>query len=946
MKCQQCGNSVPAEETYCGLCGAQVLPVPLTLFVDSFASLDALPIPQLAETGHGLGLELAEHTEPKPLTPQTDDPGGSPGAAEQAAPAGQDEAGVGYEDRSEERPGGVTAAWEGAKPAARAVEPEPPARGPQSRQPTFSTGSTVSDVEPIRRTEAFGVDSTPPESKFDTGKTIVDLTMPGPMVGLPPDRDPDLQDLIVATVARGGQGPEAEAAAVAEKHGPELTDDGPDAILGDVTPAREESEPGEAVAVEQAAETGGERLSTDPALSTLVDPEELAPSGESPAVEHDPEGKTSPEGLLAVVRPPTLPAQLLLQEPEGGSELEPSLSDIQPSPRGHAGTEVDLGTYVEATSPEGPGVGGGQSEDDLSGDLTEVETRAVPEDQIAADADDDDEQSASFDATVQPDAPEGPAGEDAATSPEEPAANVPTGDPASGAVGWSSDPAPTPSPDEAGFFPPPGVGQAPGIPPEAVTASERAGTSAATELDIPAPPEPSPEGLPRQPAEVGTDPDIPAGDPASNFHVLPTSWRTAADGEGVGIGVCLDERFRLIQYLGGEASGGVYRAYDDKLEEEVAIKVLVLPSKADRESRERFLREARLARKLRHPAIIGVLEFGEDGPVPYLVMPLVEGRSLRELLDERRQGFELSEAMPWIKRIAEALDAVHEAGIVHRDLQPGNVLVDSRGLANLTDFGLARHGGPSSFTRESKPLGEFSYAAPEALQAPRDVDQRADIYSFGVLLFELLTGVLPFDEVNPVRLAMAHVGNPPPSAHDLRPRLPRAVDRVIERCMAKDPGDRYPRATEAAGELSALLRPDRETRVLIIEPDEEERDALCEMFELASIATDLTADAAAALELAESSAYDLVLCNYVMQGGGALWLLQRLQDRAEQGLAPPPVVVLSSSPSEAEGTLVRASGADNYLRKPLSLRDFRSLQRRFGLGELSARGRKEEGRRR
>jgi class 3 adenylate cyclase/ABC-type transport system substrate-binding protein len=259
--------------------------------------------------------------------------------------------------------------------------------------------------------------------------------------------------------------------------------------------------------------------------------------------------------------------------------------------------------------------------------------------------------------------------------------------------------------------------------------------------------------------------------------------------------------YRIERLLGEGGTGAVYLATDEHLDRPVAIKLLPPAFSRDERFRSRFLREARLAARLEHPGIVPIYAAGEADGQLYLAMRHVRGADLRQIL-ERDGRLEPERAIRILAPVAEALDAAHTEGLVHRDVKPGNILVEADDRAFLADFGLAKHAATvNSLSRESAFSGTIDYIAPEQIEGG-EVDGRADEYALACVLFESLTGRPPFERDTDVAVVVAHLKDSPPSLTALRPELPAALDVVLARGMAKHPDDRY----RTAGELVADAR--------------------------------------------------------------------------------------------------------------------------------------------
>jgi serine/threonine protein kinase len=258
--------------------------------------------------------------------------------------------------------------------------------------------------------------------------------------------------------------------------------------------------------------------------------------------------------------------------------------------------------------------------------------------------------------------------------------------------------------------------------------------------------------------------------------------------------------FRVRSLIGEGAMGAVYLAEDIARGGRVALKLLAPNLARDERFRQRFLRESQLASSLDDPHIVPILTSGEEAGVLYLAMAYVEGPDLRELL--RREGrLDVPRAIDLVRQAAGALDAAHAAGLVHRDVKPGNILVTARPDGEhvyVCDFGLARHvSSMTSLTGERGFVGTIDYVPPEQIEGG-PIDGRADVYSLGCVLFECLAGARPFDHESELSVVFAHLNEPPPVLSDLRPELPDAFDVVFQTALAKSPDDRYSTCRELA----------------------------------------------------------------------------------------------------------------------------------------------------
>jgi eukaryotic-like serine/threonine-protein kinase len=265
----------------------------------------------------------------------------------------------------------------------------------------------------------------------------------------------------------------------------------------------------------------------------------------------------------------------------------------------------------------------------------------------------------------------------------------------------------------------------------------------------------------------------------------------------------IDARYRVISRLGSGGMADVYLAQDQLLGREVAVKVLHQHFAEDQEFVERFRREASSAAGLSHPNIVGIFDRGEWNGTYYIAMEYVAGRSLKEIV--RGQGaIEPGAAIDIVVQILRAARFAHRRGVIHRDLKPHNVIIDEEGRARVTDFGIAR-AGASDMTMTGSIMGTAQYLSPEQAQG-HPVSGSSDLYSIGVILYELLTGVVPFEGETAVAIAFKQVSASPRPPSELNPALPPSLDSVVLRALAKDPAERY----ATADELIAALQRERE----------------------------------------------------------------------------------------------------------------------------------------
>jgi beta-lactam-binding protein with PASTA domain/tRNA A-37 threonylcarbamoyl transferase component Bud32 len=269
------------------------------------------------------------------------------------------------------------------------------------------------------------------------------------------------------------------------------------------------------------------------------------------------------------------------------------------------------------------------------------------------------------------------------------------------------------------------------------------------------------------------------------------------------INTLFDGRYRILRKLGTGGMANVYLAEDEVLGRRVAIKILNDRHAGDDQFVERFRREAKNAASLSHPNIVSIYDRGEAEGTYYIAMEYLDGRSLKELIVARGPA-PIHLAVDYTRQILAAIRFAHRHGIVHRDIKPHNVLVDGEGRLKVTDFGIAR-AGVSQMTEAGSIIGTAQYLSPEqAKGAP--VDQTSDLYSVGVVLYELLTGEVPFSGDTPVEIAMKHLSTVPEPPSSKRADIPRDLDMVVMRALGKDPSERYQSAEEMDADLRRINR--------------------------------------------------------------------------------------------------------------------------------------------
>lgn len=273
------------------------------------------------------------------------------------------------------------------------------------------------------------------------------------------------------------------------------------------------------------------------------------------------------------------------------------------------------------------------------------------------------------------------------------------------------------------------------------------------------------------------------------------------------IGKVLDNRYELLEFIGKGGMALVYRAMDKRTGHSVAVKILRPEFAEDEEFLERFDREAQTASKMSHHNIVNLLDMGQEGELRYLVMEYVNGRTLKDVI-QQKGALPPTVAAQISIRILSALQHAHDNGIIHRDIKSQNILVNADGHIKVSDFGIARVAGSNTISKTDNVMGSVHYFSPEQAKG-ETVNNGSDLYSVGIVLYEMLTGQLPFDGDTPVAIAMQHIGAKAKSVMELNPSVQPAFAHVVEKAMEKTLDKRYHQAVEMAQDIKrALEEPD------------------------------------------------------------------------------------------------------------------------------------------
>lgn len=288
-------------------------------------------------------------------------------------------------------------------------------------------------------------------------------------------------------------------------------------------------------------------------------------------------------------------------------------------------------------------------------------------------------------------------------------------------------------------------------------------------------------------------------------------------------GYKINDRYEVVKTIGEGGMANVYLAYDVILERKVAVKILRGDLATDEKFVRRFQREALSASSLSHPNIVEVYDVGEDTGNYYIVMEYIEGKHLKQLL-KRRGSLTLREVIDIMLQITDGIGAAHESYIIHRDIKPQNIMILENGLVKITDFGIAMALNGTQLTQTNSVMGSVHYLPPEQASGKGSTIQ-SDVYSMGILMYELLSGTLPYKGDNAVEIALKHLKEPLPSLRELDPDIPQAIENIILKSAAKNPQNRYADAREMNEDLKTCLsesRKDEKAYVYDFQDDEDE----------------------------------------------------------------------------------------------------------------------------
>jgi serine/threonine-protein kinase len=393
-----------------------------------------------------------------------------------------------------------------------------------------------------------------------------------------------------------------------------------------------------------------------------------------------------------------------------------------------------------------------------------------------------------------------------------------------------------------------------------------------------------------------------------------------------GLGELVGGTYRVEAVLGGGAMGVVLRASDERLGRSVALKV-IRPNLYGPGFCALFEREARAMALVNHPNVVGIYAFGEHGDMPYFVMELVQGKSLDRFLHESGGLLELDFALRLVNQACLGLSAIHEACTVHRDIKPGNLLVDHDERLRIGDLGLAASYRDEHTLREV--VGTPGYMAPEILRGGADATPLSDLYSLGCVAYELIVGRAPFEAKQDITLAARHLIEPVPVPTKVRPGLAAGFDEVLLQALAKHPEERTPSVEHfRRGLRAARRRAFDPSRILVVEDDPDQREVLQQALEVEFAGSEIECvpDGAAALVAFERNPAAVVISDLQMPAVDGASLTQRLRLRPDARTVP--IILLTATGGPEEWRQLASLGADRFVVKPAHVGDLANTIRR------------------
>ncbi|MFC1853778.1 protein kinase [candidate division CSSED10-310 bacterium] len=383
------------------------------------------------------------------------------------------------------------------------------------------------------------------------------------------------------------------------------------------------------------------------------------------------------------------------------------------------------------------------------------------------------------------------------------------------------------------------------------------------------------------------------------------------------VGSILGNRFDILEEIGTGGMGIVFKAKDKVLDEIVALKVLKADLATDSEMISRFKREIKVARKIKHKNVCSIYDFGMVDDIFFISMEFLAGVELSQFIDDG--ALSLEQIWLIIEGIIAALSAAHAINIIHRDLKPSNIMIDQDYRSIITDFGLAKYVGSSDLTQHDKILGTPVYMSPEQIRGGI-VDHRSDIYSLGILLYEIFTGIPPFVDGTPIMIAMQHLNDIPARPHEINENIPEEVEKTILKCLEKDPQKRYQHVAEILHDLKIKkeeVQAEKNLKVLIADDDESIRSLLSIILQKNGFEPVLAQNGEEAIEKAIAELPALICLDVMMPRMDGYQAAEFLKDN--QTTAHIPIIMITVKTEKEYKAYSKSIGIKEHITKPVDI---------------------------
>lgn len=397
--------------------------------------------------------------------------------------------------------------------------------------------------------------------------------------------------------------------------------------------------------------------------------------------------------------------------------------------------------------------------------------------------------------------------------------------------------------------------------------------------------------------------------------ITQTGWNV------IHIGSTLGERFLVLEQIARGGMGLVFKARDVILDEIVALKVLKADLAEDDEMIARFKREIKVARKIKHPNVCNIYDFGNVEDLFFISMEFIEGTDLSVMIKKALLPTDKYEVI--VRGLSMALHAAHSENIIHRDLKPSNIKITKSFQPVIMDFGIARHVGKSDLTVREEVLGTPIYMAPEQFQGD-DIDQRSDIYSLGVILYELYTGDVPFTGETPISIAMLHMQDDPVPPSQKNRSIPEKIEKIILKCLEKDPQDRFQDVSEIVDALDDKTKPPKEkvvdviqTKILVADDDADIRKLITIVLEKNGYKVYHASNGEEAIAKAIETTPDLICLDLMMPKMDGYQAAEFLLNNPSTTRIP--IIMITCKDDASYKAYGKSIGLSDYLTKPVEL---------------------------